>query len=151
MRAGDRMRNLGQRRINLSGIFETVLGHDDHVGLAAPLTHQASAWPEAEIAQDHDAPTGLQLSRQCYEFALYRFGQAAIGEFLKAIGDRADQQITAQSRRLTAIKPAPFIAELLRCQIMETCDPPGQITCLCQISACSNRRLTVSGRSPGPD
>jgi hypothetical protein len=82
VRTGDRMRNLGQRSIDFAGIFETALGHDDHVGLAAPLTHQATTRAEAEIVWDHDAPTGLQLFRQCCKLALYRFAEATVREFL---------------------------------------------------------------------
>src|SRR5262249_24049125 len=40
VRAGDRLRNLAERGIGFSGIFEAVLGDDDHVCPSAPFPHK---------------------------------------------------------------------------------------------------------------
>ncbi len=52
--------------------------------------------------------TGLQLLRAPLEPAPGGLAQAAIGQLLDPIGERADEQITTQPWRMTPIEPPPF-------------------------------------------
>ena len=107
------MGDLGQRRVGLARILEAVVGHADGVGSAAPFAHEACSRSDPQVGRDGDVPVRLQFLGHRRERALRRFAQAAIRKLLHAIGNRADQQVAAQPWRLTAIEPAPLVAELL--------------------------------------
>ena len=122
MRAGDRLRDLGERGIGFPGIFETLLRHDDSVRPTAPFPHEPRPRPDAWIGIGNDAPVRFQLLDQRHELPLSRFAEAAIGKLLHAIGDCSDQQVAAQSRRRTPVQSPPFCAELLDGKIRQRCE-----------------------------
>ena len=122
MRTGDRLRDLTERGIGFSDIFETVLRHDDRVCPSAPFPHKPRPWPGAWTGIRSNASVRLQFVGQRYEFPLSRFTEAAIGKLLQAIGDSADKQVATKPRWVISIKAPPFVAELLCGQVRQCCD-----------------------------
>ena len=122
MRTGDRLRNLAERGIGFSGIFETVFHHDDRVCPPAPFPQKPRTWPDAWTRIRNNAPVRSQFLGQSYESALSPLAEAAVGKFLHTIGDSTDQQVATQPRRVTSIQPPPFGTELLCGQIRQRCD-----------------------------
>jgi hypothetical protein len=119
MRTRDRLRNLAERGIDSSGVFETILSHDDRVCPPAPFPNEPCPRPDAWTGIRSNAPARMQFHGQRYESPLSRFTEATIGKFLQAIGDSADKQVATQPRRVTPIQASPFGTELLGCQIRQ--------------------------------
>ena len=103
MRAGDRVGDLRQRRIGLAVIFKAVLRRLDRMCPAAPFPHQPRSRSEVRTIIGLYASVRLQHLGQCQKFPPRRLAEAAMGQFLEAIGDAADQEVTAQPWRLAAI------------------------------------------------
>ena len=119
MGTGDGLCDLAEGRIEFSGMFKAVLGHDDRVRPAAPLPHQPGSRPNFTVALGNDGPIAFELSGRCHELALSRFAEATEGKLLNAIRNGANQKIAAQPWRSAPIESAPFVAKLLRGQMDE--------------------------------
>ena len=114
MRAGDLFGNLGERRIAHAGILKPIFSHRDGVGAALPFAHQPGAGLQAETGIGSDPACGLEHLRQCPQLATRRLAESAMLDFLEAVADPPDQQVATEPGRLTAVKPPPFAAQLLK-------------------------------------
>ena len=114
MRAGDLFGDLGERRIAHAGILESVFRDRDGVGAAMPFANQPGAGLQAEAGIGSDPTCGLEHLRQRLQLATSRLAESAMLDFLEAVADPPDQQVATEPGRLTAVKPLPFAAQLLK-------------------------------------
>ena len=64
-------------------------------------------------------PVGPEHLRQRLQLATRRLAEPAVFDFLKPVADAADQQVAADPRRLAAVKPPPFAAELIETGVVQ--------------------------------
>ena len=95
-------------------MIEAVLRHLDRMCPAATFPYQPRSRSEVRVVIGLYASVRLQHLGQCQKLPPRHLAEAAMGQFLDAIGDAADQEVTAQPRRLAAIQPTPLRAQL-RC------------------------------------
>jgi len=113
MGSRDRLRDFRQGRVTRSAIFEAVLRHRDGVRAAVPFTDQPSARLQSEARIWTDTSRSLEHLRQCLELAADRLAEPTILNLLQAVVDSTDEQIATESRRLAAVEPPPFAADVI--------------------------------------
>jgi hypothetical protein len=142
--AGNRMRDLAERRIAFPGEFKALLRDSDRVQSAAPFSHQPHSRPDTVIDLASEATVHLQILGQALELSQSRLTRSTIGKLLHAIRDRSDQQISAQPRRLASVEPSPLLTKPLGRQISQLSDLVHQfglsLWSRCRLGACSLAR-----------
>jgi hypothetical protein len=82
--------------------------------VAVPFTHQPRASPDPRCALYGYFRTGLSRLPERGEFPAGRLAEPPMAKLLDTVGDGANQQVTAEPRRLAAIEPPPFFAQFVR-------------------------------------
>ena len=57
------------------------------------------------------------------EFAAGRFAESTIAKLLDTVGDGANEQVSAEPRRLASIEPPPLFAQFVRTEIAKSLKP----------------------------
>src|SRR6516225_11133131 len=112
---GDLLGNHGQRPIVLAVVFETVLAHEDGMGVSAPLPHQGRARLQ-HYAGIERTSAPLEVCRQHLQAALQCAAWAAMGALLQLIGEPPDDEIATEAQKRSSVMQFPPSTPQLLCR-----------------------------------
>src|SRR6202030_2207765 len=121
MSPGDPLGNHGQRPIALAVVFETVLAHEDGMGVSAPLPHQGRAGLQHSAGLERTSAF-LELCRQSPKATLQCAARAPMGALLQLIGEPPDDQIATEAQGRSGVMQCPPGTPQLLCRPI---DQPG--------------------------
>ena len=108
MGAGNFLRDAGERRIGVATEGEALLGHGHDVRTSAPFPNQPGAGLDLRSCVSADLTVSSELGRQGSELPRCGLRQASMRQLLNPVSDRANQQITAEARRVASEQTPPF-------------------------------------------
>src|SRR5207253_2944335 len=121
-RACDGEGDFGERSIAAPGVIETLIGYGDHVGAPAPLADQPGTRLDLRTGIRADLAIGFELLGQAGQLAPRGLRQTAMGQLLQPVGDRTNDQVTAEAWRLSSEQASPFGAKLRQGQLLNAPD-----------------------------
>src|SRR5271157_6339974 len=127
-RARDLPGNAGQRSMEFPLKLETILGDDHRMGSSMPLSDEARPGFDPRFCWGCDPPIALELGGEGRQTPQRRLRQTAEGDFLNAIRERSHHEVAAQTRRLGAIKPPPFLTHGAEVEALKSHEPIGDVT-----------------------
>lgn len=119
MGTGDLFGDFRERRIRRTGILESIFRYRDSVGASVPFAHQPGTRLQAETWIRSDSAFGPEHFCESLQLASRRFAEAAMLDFLEAVADTPDQQVTTDPWRLAPIKPSPSAAKLIETGVVQ--------------------------------
>ena len=131
MRPGDLFGDRAQRGIARPGIFEAIFGDRHGVRSAAPFADKTGAWLQTEARRQANLARRPQRLRHRLQLAADRLREAAALDLLKPVTERENKQIAADPRRLAAMQPPPFAAQMLEPERLKASDLALNRLCVC--------------------
>src|SRR5271165_3779852 len=117
----------GQRSMEFPLKLETILGDDYCMGSSMPLSDEACPRFDPRLRRGRDPPIALELGGEGRQTPQRRLRQTAEGDFLNAIRERSHHEVAAQTRRLGAIKPPPFLTHGAEVEGLKSREPIGGV------------------------
>jgi hypothetical protein len=96
---------------------------------ATPFPRELSTGPNLAVTTANKAACRFQFPGEGRKLAMCCLADPTMGELLLTVRDGANQQITTHPRRLTPVKPAPLIAELV-CAEIGQCSNAARYFCM---------------------